>query len=266
MRINIIDGNNQFFLNMSRALNAQDLARRCFELHNGFDLVYWVFDGIDSRHHRRLKFPEYKQTKARIKNNEDRTRYDLLRNFKQKDIPEKGGIILIEIPLYEADDVIRKLVCHHAKDDCLITISSNDVDLKELTKYKGVTQPQAKIPNACKTPEDITFYKTLVGDSGDNIKGLKGFGESAWEKLTEGDLRLIKSALIHKIPITEYSVMDDEKLKAKLVTNWDQVALCYSLVDYLDVPDELIQKHIKIYPKKMVQSEPVRTLQMGKPL
>lgn len=262
-KIQIIDGNNQFFLNMNRALNAQDLALRCFQLHHGYDLVYWVFDGVDSRYHRRLKHPEYKVTASRIKNSGDTHRYELLNNFKRKDLPENGGVVVLDIPLFEADDVIRKLVCHHVKEDCLITISSNDADLKELTRFSNVTQPQAKMPSVCKTPEEIPIYKTLVGDAGDNIKGLKGFGDAAWSKLTEGDLRLITSALVNKIPIDQDSVMDDEKLKTKLIENWKQVELCYFLVDYLDVPDELIQKHIQVHPKKVVQSQPVQSLQMG---
>lgn len=262
-KINIIDGNNQFFINMSRALNSQDLARRCFELHHGFDIVYWVFDGMDSRKHRRDKFPDYKVTVSREKNKADTHRYELLRNFKREDIPAKGGILLIEVPFYEADDVIRKLVNFHADGDCLITISSNDVDLTYLTKYKGVTQPQAKIPKGCKTPDEVPIYKTLVGDSGDNIKGLKGFGEAAWEKLSEGDLRLITSSLVYNIPINDDSVFDDEKLKEKLILNWEAVKLCYFLVDAIDVPDDLIQQHLKIYPKKVLQSQPNQNLQMG---
>lgn len=253
-KINIIDGNNQFFINMSRAINGQDLARRCFELHDGFDVVYWVFDGLDSRKPRRDLYPEYKITKAREKNRHDTTRYELLNNFKRKHLPEKGGVIVIEIPFFEADDIIRKLVQIHSLQNALITISSNDADMLDLTKFKGVSQPQAKLPKECPEPELIPIYKTLVGDSGDNIKGLKGFGESSWSKLSAGDLNLIKSSLINGVPITEESVLDDEKLKTKLVENWDNVCLWYKLVDYIEVPDEALKKHIKVYPKKLLQS------------
>lgn len=263
-RIQIIDGNNQFFLNMSRALNSKDLARRCFELHHGFDIVYWVFDGLDSRKPRRDLYPEYKVTASREKNRKDNTRYELLKNFKRNDLPEQGGVIVIEIPFFEADDIIRKLVQIHSLEDCLITISSNDVDMLDLTKFKGVTQPQAKMPKYCSSPELIPIFKALVGDSGDNIKGLKGFGESAWSKLTEGDLNLIKSSLTNNIPITQDSILDDEKLKKKLIENWDQVCLWYKLVDYIEVPEDAIQKHIKVYPKKLIQSSGVNSnLTMG---
>jgi len=249
-RINIIDGNNQFFINMSRALNAQDLARRCFELHRGYDIVYWTFDGLDSRKPRRDLYAGYKDTASRQKAKTDTNRYELLKNFKHRDLPAEGGVIVLEIPFFEADDVIRKLVMHHANGDNLITISSNDADLLNLTQYKGVTQPQAKLPAVCPHPHLIPIYRTLVGDTGDNIKGLKGFGESAWAKLSEGDLRLITSCLINKIPINEDSVMDDEKLKAKLIEHWDSVALWYKLVDYIDIPDDAIQANLRIHPRK----------------
>ena len=249
-RINIIDGNNQFFINMSRALNAQDLARRCFELHHGYDIVYWTFDGIDSRKPRRDLYPAYKDTPARQKAKNDTNRYELLKNFKHQHLPAQGGVIVLEIPFFEADDVIRKLVNHHANGDNLITISSNDADLLDLTRFKGVTKPQAKFPAVCQDPVYLPIYKALVGDTGDNIKGLKGFGDGAWAKLSDGDMRLIASCLWNKLRIDQDSVMDDEKLKAKLIEHWDSVALWYKLVDYIDVPDDAIQANLRIHPRK----------------
>lgn len=48
-RILLVDGNNQFFLKYAKATSYQDLVNRCLQMHWGFDQIYWVFDGFDSR-------------------------------------------------------------------------------------------------------------------------------------------------------------------------------------------------------------------------
>jgi len=63
-RINIIDGNNQFFLKLPKAANMDHLVESCASLHHGYDLVYWVFDGLDSRKPRPGIYPPYKYTKT----------------------------------------------------------------------------------------------------------------------------------------------------------------------------------------------------------
>lgn len=53
-------------------------------MHWGFDQIYWVFDGFDSRRPRReLLYPEYKNTASRAKNKLDTTKYDMLNEFKK---------------------------------------------------------------------------------------------------------------------------------------------------------------------------------------
>lgn len=263
-KIHLIDGQNQFFLKYAKATSYQDLVNRCIQLNWGFDQVYWVFDGYDSRKPRRELYPEYKNTASRAKNRLDTTKYDMLNDFKKIDLPNHG-VIVIEVPFFEADDVIRKLVNIHANGDNLITISSNDADLLDLTRFKGVTQPQAKFPAVCQDPVYLPIYKTLVGDTGDNIKGLKGFGDGAWAKLSDGDMRLIASCLWNKIRIDQDSVMDDEKLKAKLIEHWDSVALWYKLVDYIDVPDDAIQANLRIHPRKTPKN-PVAFVDTKRPI
>lgn len=264
-RINIIDGNNQFFLNMSRALNAQDLARRCFELHQGYDIVYWIFDGLDSRKPRRDLYPAYKETTARIKNNRqnDPRRYELLNNFKREDLPKRGGCIKLEIPFFEADDIIRKLITILSDGINHITISSNDADLLNLTTFKNVIQPQAKLPATCETAADIPFYKALVGDSSDNIKGLKGFGEKAWENLDSLDFEIIKQLLLSGEDYHDGLNFIDQKLKDKLKKSWSEVKLAYQLVDFIDVPDSKIKEYLVVLPLQKSRITPTGNLTMS---
>lgn len=260
-RINLIDGNNQFFLKMPKATSMDHLVESCLTLHHGYDIVYWIFDGLDSRKPRRDIYSEYKNTKSRQKNSEDRTKYEVLKVFKQEKLPMHGGCIIIEIPFVEADDIIRKLAHHHVAQGDQITISSNDVDIAELTALPGVIQPQARLPKCCPKPELISIYKTLVGDSGDNIKGLKGFGEKAWENLSESDLTTITHKITSRSDTFDVE-LDDAKLTVKVRENWEEIKMWYSVVGYIDFDDELLKKHLKVFPKTSYKP-PVQPLTMN---
>lgn len=257
-RINIIDGNNQFFLKLPKAANMDHLVESCASLHHGYDLVYWVFDGLDSRKPRRDIYPAYKDTKSRQKNSQDRTKYEVLKVFKHEKLPKIGGCMMIEIPFVEADDIIRKLTKYHVSVGHQVTISSNDVDIAELTSLPGVIQPQARLPQHCR-PEQLCIYKTLVGDSGDNIKGLKGFGEKAWENLSESDLQVLTQKITDKSSTFDVE-LDDAKLTLKVQQNWDEILMWYSVVSYIDFEDSLIQKHLKVFPKQAapLHTQPIR--------
>lgn len=256
IKVRLIDGANQFLINYAKATSYPDLVRRCQQLNFGFDFVYWTFDGFDSRAKRRDIYSEYKNTKSREKNKQDPTKYELLNQFKKQDLPEMGGVSIIDIPKTEADDIIRSLIRLLKQtygDDVDIEIASNDADLFDQTAIKGVTQPQSKLPNYCKTPEEIPLYKTLVGDSGDNIKGLKGFGEKAWSKLTELEKEWVEHSLeanekTFSVPEVVYDL--NPKLFKSLAENWNEVRMWYSLVCPIWVTNEELSKHMSIHPVK----------------
>lgn len=251
-RILLVDGCNQFFLKYAKATSYQDLVNRCLQMHWGFDQVYWVFDGFDSRRPRRELYPEYKNTASRAKNKLDTTKYDMLNEFKKIDLPTAGGIIIVERPYTEADDLIRKLATAFADGKNQIEIVSNDGDLVDLTALEGVTQPQGKMAPCCSCPTEIPLYKTLVGDTGDNIKGLKGFGDKAWEKLTDAERVCIQTNLDENTEVFTHFVDFDEKLAKRLTKNWEQVKLWYKLVSPIWVSNEDLLKHLRAYPSNRV--------------
>ena len=248
-RIRIIDGNNQFLIKYAKATSYQDLVRSCQMLNFGFDHIYWTFDGFDSRAKRRDIFIGYKDTASRNKSKSDPTKYQLLSKFKKEDLPRMGGISILDIPQVEADDIIRSLVRLLQGPDVEIEITSNDADLFDMTAFEGVTQPQSKLPNLCLTPQDIPLYKTLVGDSGDNIKGLSGFGEKAWAKLTNIEKQTILGKLIDNDPIAPFFCDFDKKLATKLRQGWDEVKLSFQLVSPIWVSNEELSKYLRVYPK-----------------
>lgn len=252
-KIKIIDGNNQFLINYAKATSYQDLVRRCQQLNFGADFVYWTFDGMDSRAQRRALYPDYKNTASRAKNKQDPTKYELLRQFKNEDLPKLGGIFIVEKAGVEADDIIRSLVRLVAGPNIDIEIVSNDGDLVDLTALEGVTQPQGKMAPCCSCPTEIPLYKTLVGDTGDNIKGLKGFGNKAWEKLTAAERVCIQTNLDENKADFSYFADFDAKLAKKLTENWEQVKLWYKIVSPMWVSNEDLLKNLREYPRKATQ-------------
>lgn len=260
-KIRIIDGANQFLIAYAKATSYPDLLRRMQMLNFGCDYVYWTFDGYDSRFQRREIYPEYKNTKSRTKNKQDMTKYDLLRQFKSLDLPEMGGISIIEIPQVEADDVIRtlvKLLTQNQSGFCDIEVVSNDADLLDMTAITGVTQPQGTMPKGCIKPSEIPLYKTLVGDNGDNIKGLKGFGDKAWEKLTDSEKAWIQHCLDQEFDQFEEPGRGQEfdgKLAAKLLKDWQEVKMWFQVVSPIWVDHKILSKHTANHPKKVLAAK-----------
>lgn len=257
-RIRLIDGQNQFFLKYAKATSYQDLVNRCIQLNWGFDQVYWVFDGFDSRKPRRDIYPEYKNTASRAKNRLDTTKYDMLNDFKKIDLPAIGGIVIVERPHTEADDIIRKITITMADGINHIEIASNDVDMLNLSYLPNVTQPQAKMPSNVNSADELNLYKTLVGDSSDNIKGLKLFGDAAWSKLSVDQRKDIHFALSNGhnefSPSNCFDVEDKYTIRLldKLNEHWNTLKIYWTVVNYIEIPDDELMKFVRVYPKQQV--------------
>ncbi|MBZ7980490.1 DNA polymerase I [Campylobacter sp. RM12642] len=105
---------------------------------------------------------------------------------------KKSGFLSIEIPNYEADDIIAS-VSKFAKQQGLFTsIYSTDKDLYQLLddnnteligKNYEIINELACIEKFGVKPYQMLDYLTLVGDSADNFKGIPGIGPVAAKKL-----------------------------------------------------------------------------------
>ena len=115
-----------------------------------------------------------------------------------REIIEAWGIPLLEVPDFEADDVIGTLVAK-APDDVRVTILSTDKDLMQLvsdrvTLLDGIKDRRYEPADVEKRfgvpPEKMLDLRALVGDPSDNIPGVKGIGEKGAAKLIleHGDL------------------------------------------------------------------------------
>lgn len=198
----------------------------------------WVFDGVDSRKKRRDIFPEYKTNRNKDGYSaDDLAMFEEMKRYKKEVIPSWGGIVL-EFPEWEADDIIYNLV----KFLKVSSVRSTDIDFWQMLK----ANPELQLPETNKPKcnwEDIILYKTLVGDKSDNISGLKGFGDAAWNKLDLNDKDNLNSSLFEKTK--EPPIVSNPKLQGSLELSWDQLKIFYQVVSFIEIDEVEFEKMIK---------------------
>lgn len=152
----------------------------------------------------------------------------------------------------EADDVIcwlsklpgRNLIVSSDKD--LLQLINNDVDVLLATKNLLVNVQNFQM-NANIERSKFVLYKCILGDTSDNIQGLKGFGPVKAKKLAE--------TLSEK----EVFCMDDDKDEFLTTEQWTTIETNYKLVDLNYVPatyPEEIQKYEEQLKAKKVFDMP----------
>jgi hypothetical protein len=77
---------------------------------------------------------------------------------------------------WEADDCLATIVKSSSQP---MTVWSNDQDFFQLEHFPHVTLNGVKRPTF--EPRWLQLYKATKGDTSDNIKGIPGFGDKAWE-------------------------------------------------------------------------------------
>lgn len=144
------------------------------------------------------------------------------------------GILQVSVAGTEADDVIAylcgklpgyKLV--HTVDQDLIALA----DSKVTVVLKG--EPKKDMKGVL--PRHVALYKSIVGDSSDNIKGVPGMGSKAWQYLHDtygldglDDLAsIIENREIAKLK--QIARENQCKVLTKLVEQAEAWVLCYNL-------------------------------------
>jgi DNA polymerase I-like protein with 3'-5' exonuclease and polymerase domains/5'-3' exonuclease len=142
-----------------------------------------VFEGMSSKQRRLWINKDYKANRG----SRPQQQYDEFNKLKEalRVAWNNLGALALSQEQVEGDDVLGWLA-KHTEDDLMIV--SNDSDLVAL---RGVNEYGKQVfvrvsgsldYNKYKIPPDlICVYKSLIGDSVDNIKGVKGFGPVAWE-------------------------------------------------------------------------------------
>lgn len=180
MKINLYDANSHVRRLLEADKTGRPLRTLLFEVNTSSDVEVFVWDGAKGNDRRRALYAPYKTNRTPMA--EDIFAFlqmsrDLLRHTKAIQITVNG---------YEADDAIAALCsefCHKTP----VSIHSTDRDLVALCALPGVRhdfQSLAKV-----APGQIRLFKSTVGDPSDNIPGIKGFGQKAWENCDQDELR-----------------------------------------------------------------------------
>ena len=153
------------------------------------DYLGWVHDsGLSFRHER---YPAYKATREKLT---EELQADFDRGMDRIcQLLEAYHIPVITLPGFEADDVIGTLVARSVEQNVNAVVVSGDKDFQQLIRpgvwllnpgrggLAGVEEHWVSVENASERlgipAEYVTDYLALVGDSSDNVPGVRGIGE-----------------------------------------------------------------------------------------
>jgi DNA polymerase-1 len=223
------------------------------------DYLGWVHDsGLSFRHER---YPAYKATREKLT---EELQSDFDRGMERiSQILDAYRIPILTLPGYEADDVIGTLVARSVEAGVNVVVVSGDKDFQQLVKpgvwllnpgrggpanveehWVGVENADERLGVA---PEFVTDYMALVGDSSDNIPGVRGIGDKTAAELVK-QYGHLESILAHAGEITK------KRPREALLEHAENARLSKELVtirDDLQVPFDLDSLRIKApdYPR-----------------
>ena len=190
--------------NTSAVWGITNFLLRLFENYHP-EYIGWVHDrGVSFRQE---QYPDYKATREKLG---EELQQDFDRSLERVcQILDAFHIPVIAIEGYEADDVVATLADGAASRDLQAVIVSGDKDFYQLIRpgvallnpgrggQAAVEEQWVDQANASERlgvpPERVVDFLALVGDSSDNIPGVKGIGDKTALQLIEtyGDLDAI---------------------------------------------------------------------------
>lgn len=221
--------------NTSAVWGIANFVQRLLEKHKPEHLA-WVHDsGLSFRHE---TYPAYKATREKLT---EELQADFDRGMDRIcSLLDAYRIPIISLRGYEADDVIGTLVECGLEEKMNVVVVSGDKDFQQLIRPgvwllnpgrggpAGVEEHWVGMDNATERlgvpPHHVTDYLALVGDSSDNVPGVRGIGDkTACELVAQyGDLENI---LAHANEITKkrprealLQYADNARLSKELVT------------------------------------------------
>ncbi len=194
------------------------------------------------------KYDFYKQ--GRIK-----TPDELIQQFpKAKELLNAMGIKYFEIDNYEADDIIGTFAeyCNAdpnfigtiiSSDKDLLQLISSDIDIKLLKQQDYIRYNQKTfVEEYGIEPINVIDLKALMGDSSDNIPGVKGIGEKTALKLLQ-EYKTLDGIYENIDKITG-------KTKEKLLSDKENAYMSYDIATiYKKVPLEINMDELKYHGK-----------------
>ncbi len=201
-------------------------------------------------------FPEYKGTREKMPD-------DLATQIGRiRELVDAFNIPRLEVPNYEADDVLGSVACQVASQGMAVKIITGDRDLLQLVTERIVVSLPGKslsdskdyFPETVKEylgvrPDQVVDYKALLGDKSDNIPGVAGIGEKTAATLlqTYGDLDSLYAHL------DELSAGVKKKLEAGREDAYLSRKLAAIVTD-LKLPFEVEQARVFTYDSERIET------------
>jgi 5'-3' exonuclease len=227
MPINIVDANNYFRRGFEAGKAVSTLAPQL-----NLDTTFYVFDGKFGTAKRKALYPNYK-AKRDTQTPTDNGFFTYLSTIREELLPNCYNCIILQVDGYEADDIIAALATHFGDQQKPVLIHSNDADFQSLLNdYVSITDRSKKLAHV--EPKDIRLYKTLVGDSSDNISGIPLLGNTWWAKLDE----VVKTKWIELLEGKTETYPTDHLTEAKRLWISENIPLLrtfYTIVGFLPV-------------------------------
>jgi DNA polymerase-1 len=180
--------------NTSAAWGVVNFLQRLLQTHKP-DYLGWVHDsGMSFRHER---YPAYKATREKLTSE---LQDDFNRGMERiRAILDASNVPIITLEGFEADDVIGTLAKQGVDAGLNVVVVSGDKDFQQLVRpgvwllnpgrggSANIEEHWVGIENASERlgvpPALVTDYLALVGDSSDNIPGVKGIGDKTAQEL-----------------------------------------------------------------------------------
>jgi len=237
--------------NTSAAWGIVNFLNRLLTAHKP-EYLGWVHDsGLSFRHE---TYPGYKATREKLT---DELQSDFDRGMERIcQLLEAYHVPIISVRGYEADDVIGTLAGKAVATGLNVVVVSGDKDFQQLVRPgvwllnpgrggpASVEEQWVGVENGSERlgvpPALVTDYLALVGDTSDNVPGVRGIGEKTAQELVNA-YGSVENILAHVPEITK------KRPREALLAQGDLARLSKQLVTIRnDVPVELELEQMRI--------------------
>jgi DNA polymerase-1 len=199
--------------NTSAAWGIVNFLNRLLDTHRP-EYLGWVHDsGLSSRHER---YPAYKATREKLT---EELQSDFDRGMERIcEILDAYHIPIIALEGYEADDVIGTLARDGVEAQLNVVVVSGDKDFQQLVRPgvwllnpgrggpASVEEQWVGVENGSERlgvpPALVTDYPALLGDTSDNVPGVRGIGEKTARELVNS-FGTVENILAHASEISK---------------------------------------------------------------
>jgi DNA polymerase-1 len=238
--------------NTSAAWGIVNFIQRLTTTHKP-DYLGWVHDsGLSFRHE---KFPAYKATREKLT---EELQSDFDRGMERiRQILDASHIPILTLKGYEADDVIGTLTRQAVEQNVNVVVVSGDKDFQQLVRPRvwllnpgrggpaSVEESWVSVENGSDrlgvTPSHVVDFLAMVGDSSDNVPGVKGIGEKTAQELVSS-FGTIENILANAHTLTKKRPREAlEMYRAEALLSKDLVTIRDDLPMQLDLESLRIQ-------------------------